>query len=88
MRAAVQASERARRGEDFAKSVRNAIERGVHLSALLRPPQGRSRGSKLVVVPAEAAQVTRAFEMRADGHTCPAIAAALNESGAKPRPQA
>jgi DNA invertase Pin-like site-specific DNA recombinase len=71
-------------------SVRNAIERGVHLSAPFgyrkRERQQGEKSTKLLVQPEEAAQVRRAFELRAGGHTWPAIAQALNESGTKPRP--
>ena len=51
------------------KSVENTIARGVHLSA----PYGYAKGpdKRLVVMPAEAAQVRRAFELRADGRHGP-----------------
>jgi DNA invertase Pin-like site-specific DNA recombinase len=70
-------------------SVENAIGRGVHLSApygYRKPPRRNNRSQPLQVVEAEAAQVKRAFELRASGATWTAIAAALNTDGAKPRP--
>src|SRR5262249_17839017 len=68
-------------------SVRAAIERGAHLSAPFGYAKSNGKGSKLKVVPAEAAQVKRAFELRAGGSRWPAVAAELNASGARPRPR-
>lgn len=74
------------RKANFARAVQESIERGAHLAARYGYQKANGKGSGLVVVPGEAAQVRRAYELRAGGHTWPAIAAALNESGAKPRP--
>jgi DNA invertase Pin-like site-specific DNA recombinase len=71
-------------------SVESTIGRGVHLSApfgYTKPPRKNNRSQPLKVVEAEAAQVKRAFELRASGSTWGAIAAALNASGAPPRPR-
>jgi DNA invertase Pin-like site-specific DNA recombinase len=70
----------------FARGVEEAIERGAHLAARYGYEKGNGKAEPLTVVKAEAKQVKRAFELRASGHTWPAIAKALNESGAKPRP--
>ncbi len=85
--------ERSRRTEYLDKSVRNAIERGVHLSAPFgyrkaeNPARkGERRGSPLEVHPAEAPSVKLAFELRAAGASWPSIAHALNEAGVLPRP--
>lgn len=77
-------TEREQRRADRMKSVENAVGRGVHLQA----PYGYEKGpdKRLVIVEKEAEQVRRAFELRAGGHTWPAIADALNSSGARPRP--
>lgn len=84
VRAAVNAFERRRRADDLDKSVRNAIERGVHLSA----PFGYAKGpdSRLVPVHHEAEAVKRMFALRAEGLSWNAVAQALNDSGSRPRP--
>lgn len=67
-------------------TVRNAIERGVHLSA----PFGYAKGpdKRLVPVPREAEAVKRMFALRAEGLSWNAIAQALDDGGSRPRPRA
>jgi DNA invertase Pin-like site-specific DNA recombinase len=71
-------------------SVENAIDRGVHLDATygyMRPTRGKGeRALPLIIDEREAPAVRQAFALRADGHSWPAVAAALNASGIMPRP--
>jgi DNA invertase Pin-like site-specific DNA recombinase len=71
---------------NFARGVEESIERGVHLQARYGYRKSNGGGSGLVVVPEEAAQVERAFELRTQGLSWQAIAEQLNASGARPRP--
>jgi DNA invertase Pin-like site-specific DNA recombinase len=68
------------------RSVESAIGRGVHLGAPYGYAKANGKGSRLVPVAAEAEQVRKAFQMRAEGATWGKIAEALNASGPKPRP--
>jgi DNA invertase Pin-like site-specific DNA recombinase len=71
-------------------SVENAIDRGVHLDApygYARPERAKGeKASPLVINEQEAPAVRRMFELRADGHSWPAIATELNGTGYRPRP--
>jgi site-specific DNA recombinase len=87
IRMAAAALERDQRGEYLDASVRNAIERGVHLHAPFGYRKSDGKGSKLEPDPIEAPAVRKAFELRAAGFTWSAIAAALNEAGVLPRPR-
>lgn len=81
----------------FAKSVRNAIERGIHLSVPFgyRRNLDEEAGTKtdpdrpakaLVIDEAEAVVVRLAFKMRADGAGWMEISRRLTETGVLPRP--
>ncbi|HEX6697037.1 MAG TPA: recombinase family protein [Solirubrobacteraceae bacterium] len=70
----------------FARGVEDAIERGAHLAAPYGLAKGNGKAQRLTVVEAEAKQVKRAFALRAEGFSWPAIAEQLNASGATPRP--
>jgi DNA invertase Pin-like site-specific DNA recombinase len=72
--------------QNFMRAVTESIEDGRHLQARYGYRKANGKGSGLVAVPEEAKQVKRAFEMRAGGYGWEAIANALNESGASPRP--
>ena len=71
---------------NFARGVEESIERGVHLQARYGYRKSNGGGSELAIVPAEAKQVERAFELRSQGFSWEAIADRMNASGAKPRP--
>ncbi|HTX09935.1 MAG TPA: recombinase family protein, partial [Solirubrobacteraceae bacterium] len=86
VRVAAAALERDQRREDLKKSVRNALDRGVHLAAPYGYRKRDGRGSPLEPEPDEAAVVVEMFELRAAGWTWPKIASKLNADGHRPRP--
>jgi DNA invertase Pin-like site-specific DNA recombinase len=95
VRVAAATFERTQRKEDMQRSVRNAIDRGVHLACPFGYRRNLLNGHKtnedldgraLVPDEREAPIVVQMFEMRADGHSWHAIAAKLNEGNVMPRP--
>ena len=87
VRLAAASFERARRAEYLDKSRRSAIERGVHLAIPFGYRRSDGRGSRLEPVPEQAAEVRRAYELRADGLSWQAIADALNAAGSVREPR-
>lgn len=71
----------------YGDSVRNAIERGVHISVPYGYRRADGKGTPLVKDEREAPIVKYAFELRAKGDGWVAIAKRLNDEGKLPRPK-
>ena len=71
---------------NFDRNVREAIERGVHITVPFGYERSNGRGSPLARCEREAPTVERAAEMRAAGDSWAKIAAELNAKWCPPRP--
>lgn len=85
MRLLMNENELDKREDHLDKTVRNAIERGVHLQIPFGYRRSDGRGTPLALDPIEAPIVERAFEMRASGMGWVQIAKSLNAAAMLPR---
>jgi DNA invertase Pin-like site-specific DNA recombinase len=79
-------AERKRKRDNFARSTKRAVERGVHLQAVFGYARADDGSKRLVPSEPEAGTVRLAFQMRADGESWTTISRTLNERGVLPRP--
>lgn len=74
------------RRDNFTRAVKEAVENGVHIGAPYGYQRSDGPGTKLAALLSESPAVLMMAELRAEGHSWPAIAAALNKTEYRPRP--